>query len=49
MFTERLPGGGGRRLSLGTATVLGLVLAVVLIPEFGIWTGAHVVLHHHGH
>lgn len=35
---ERLPGGTGRWLSLGTAVVLGLVLAVALIPEFGSWT-----------
>lgn len=35
-----LPGGTGRWLSLGTALVLGLVLAVALIPDFGIWTGS---------
>lgn len=46
-LTGRLPGGGGRWLSLGGALVVGLILAVVLIPEFATWTGSHVVLHHH--
>lgn len=47
---RRLPGGAGRWLSLGTALLLGLVLAVALIPQFGTWTGhagAAVVHHHH--
>jgi hypothetical protein len=43
----RLPGRGGRWLSLGGAMVVGLILAVVLIPEFATWTGGQVVLHHH--
>jgi hypothetical protein len=43
----RLPGGQGRWLSVGTAVVLGLVLALVLLPQFAAWTGANVVLHHH--
>jgi hypothetical protein len=49
--SERLPGGGGRWLSLGTAVVVGLVLAVVLIPDFATWTGAtgQALLHHHHH
>jgi hypothetical protein len=42
-----LPGGSGRWLSLATAMVFGLVLAVALIPQFGAWTGAHAILHHH--
>ncbi len=47
----RLPGGTGRWLSIATAMVLGLVLAVVLIPDFASWTGAAgaAVLHHHDH
>jgi hypothetical protein len=46
---ERLPGGAGRWLSLGTVVVLGLVLAVALIPQFGSWTSpaAAALLHHH--
>jgi hypothetical protein len=48
---QRLPGGTGRWLSIGTALVLGLVLAVVLIPQFSAWTGpaGAAVLHHHHH
>ncbi len=34
----RLAGGSGRWLSLGTALVLGLILAVALIPQFSAWT-----------
>jgi len=49
--TERVPGGAGRWLSLGGAMVIGLVLAVVLIPDFATWTGAagQVLFHHHHH
>lgn len=49
---NRLPGGSGRGLSLVTALVLGAVLAVALIPQFGTWTGragAAVIHHHHHH
>ncbi len=46
-LAERLPGVGGRWLSLGTAMVLGLVLALALIPQFSAWTGPHAFLHHH--
>jgi hypothetical protein len=44
-----LPGAGARWLSLGGALVVGLVLAVVLIPQFSAWTapGVPAVLHHH--
>jgi hypothetical protein len=44
-----LPGAGGRWLSLGGALVVGLVLAVVLIPQFSAWTapGVPALLHHH--
>src|ERR1700733_10162344 len=38
--TVRLPGRGGRWLSLSGAAVVGLVLALVLIPDFATWTGA---------
>lgn len=47
---EHLPGGTGRWLSLSVALVVGLVLAVVLIPNFGVWTNnVAVTLHHHHH
>jgi hypothetical protein len=44
-----LPGAGGRWLSLGGALVVGLVLAVALIPQFSAWTapGVPALLHHH--
>ena len=49
-LTQRLPGGSGRWLSLASALVLGLVLAIVLIPQFGAWTGATgtAILNHRG-
>lgn len=40
------PGGAGRWLALTGALVGGLVLAIVLIPDFAAWT-AHGALHHH--
>ena len=46
-INPRLPGGAGRWLSLGTALVAGLILAIVLIPDFGTWTSSHFVFHHH--
>jgi hypothetical protein len=48
-LTDRLPGRGGRWLSLSGAVVIGLILAVVLIPDFATWTGTagQAVLHHH--
>ncbi|MGZ4179016.1 MAG: hypothetical protein ACXVUX_22625 [Solirubrobacteraceae bacterium] len=42
-----IPGSGGRWLSLGAALALGLVLAVVLIPDFAAWTSAQGLFHHH--
>jgi hypothetical protein len=50
-LTERLPGRGGRWLSLSGAVVIGLILAVVLIPDFATWTGAagQALFHHHHH
>jgi hypothetical protein len=41
------PGGAGRGLALVGALVGGLVLAIVLIPDFSAWTGAGVFAHHH--
>ena len=43
------PGAAGRWIALTGAMVGGLVLAVVLIPEFAAWTGHGVFLHHHHH
>ena len=42
-------GSAGRWLSVGTAVALGLVLAAVLIPDFGSWTAGQALLHHHHH
>ncbi|HWF72498.1 MAG TPA: hypothetical protein VG186_04090 [Solirubrobacteraceae bacterium] len=51
--TPELPGVGtgvaGRWLSIAGALVGGLVLAVVLIPDFSIWTAHTALLHHHHH
>ncbi len=41
------PGTAGRWVALTGAMVGGLVLAVMLIPEFAAWTGQAVFLHHH--
>jgi hypothetical protein len=41
------PGTTGRWIALTGAMVGGLVLAVVLIPEFAAWTAHGVFLHHH--
>lgn len=40
------PGARGRWLALVGALVAGLVVAVVLVPDFAAWT-AHGALHHH--
>jgi hypothetical protein len=45
----RTPGAAGRWISLIGAMVGGLVLAVVLIPDFAAWTAHAVFLHHHHH
>jgi hypothetical protein len=42
-----IAGSAGRWLSLGAALVLGLVLAAILIPDFGAWTSAQPFFHHH--
>jgi len=41
------PGSAGRWIALTSAIVGGLVLAVVLIPDFAAWTSHGVFLHHH--
>ena len=45
----RTPGAAGRWIALAGAMVGGLVLALVLIPEFAAWTAHSVFLHHHHH
>ncbi len=42
-------GAAGRWISLAGALVGGLVLAIVLIPDFHSWTAAGALLHHHHH
>jgi hypothetical protein len=39
------PGGGGRALAVGAMLLLGVLLAVLAIPDFGAWTNVHF-LHH---
>ncbi len=46
-LTGAAPGATGRWITLAGALVGGLVLAVVLIPEFAPWTAHSVFLHHH--
>ncbi len=40
-------GAAGRLISIIGALVAGVVLAIVLIPQFGIWTAHSPLLHHH--
>lgn len=42
-------GGGGRWIALAGALVGGVVLAVVLIPHFALWTAPGALPHHHHH
>jgi hypothetical protein len=46
-LTERIPGSGGRWVSICAAMVVGVVLAGALIPQFGPWTAAGALHHHH--
>jgi hypothetical protein len=41
------PGAAGRWIAISGALVGGLVLAVVLIPDFAAWTAHSAALHHH--
>ncbi len=43
-----VPGRNGRTIALAGAVVLGLVLAVVLIPDFSSWTSHLGFFHHDG-
>ena len=42
-------GSAGRWIALAGTLVAGLVLAIVLIPDFSPWTTAGALLHHHEH
>jgi hypothetical protein len=44
---QGVPGRGGRWLALTGALVAGLVLAIVLIPDFAVWTAPSAIHHHH--
>jgi hypothetical protein len=44
-----VPGGGGRWLAIGSALVIGLIIALALLPEYSAWTGTVATLHHHFH
>lgn len=48
-FSGPIAGGTGRWLSVATALAIGLILAVVLIPDFAAWTSAQPLFHHHHH
>ncbi len=40
-------GEAGRWIALSSACALGLVLALVLLPDFSVWTNHGVLAHHH--
>jgi hypothetical protein len=42
------PGRAGRWIALSGALVGGLILALVLIPDFAVWTAHGALRHHHG-
>jgi hypothetical protein len=43
------PGAAGRWIAIASALVAGLILAIVLIPDFSAWTAHGVFVHHHHH
>jgi len=43
------PGAAGRWIAISGALVAGIVLAIVLIPDFSAWTSHGVFVHHHHH
>ncbi len=42
-------GSAGRWIALSGAIVAGVVVAIVLIPHFGVWTAPGALHHHHDH
>jgi hypothetical protein len=47
-LTSDVTGRSGRVLALSAALVAGVVLAILVIPEFGAWLHDAGVFHHHG-
>jgi hypothetical protein len=47
--TGAAAGAAGRWIAISGALVAGLVLAIVLIPDFSAWTAHGVFVHHHHH
>jgi len=43
------PGAAGRWIAISGAVVAGLILALVLIPDYASWTAHGVFVHHHHH
>jgi hypothetical protein len=48
-LSSDVTGRAGRMLALGGALVAGVVLAVLVIPEFGPWLHDSGIFHHHHH
>ena len=48
-LSSDVTGSAGRMLALGGALVAGVVLAVLVIPEFGPWVHNAGLFHHHHH
>ncbi|HYZ82185.1 MAG TPA: hypothetical protein VE571_12995 [Solirubrobacteraceae bacterium] len=48
-LTEPIPGAGGRWVAIVAAMVFGLALAGAFIPQYGTWTAAASLHHHHDH
>ena len=46
-ISGRRSGASGRWIALSGALVGGVVLAIVLVPEFGVWTAPGAFAHHH--
>jgi hypothetical protein len=46
-LTESIPGSSARWVSVCVAMVLGLAVAAAFIPQFGTWTAAGALHHHH--
>ncbi len=44
-LSDAHPGGGGRALALGGMLLVGVIAAVLVIPQFGAWTSVHFFHH----
>ena len=47
-LTGDVTGRFGRMLALGAALLTGVVLAILVIPDFGPWLHGSELFHHHG-